>query len=42
MANVEHIDSRSTRRALLMLLLIFGSSVLCLSLVYYNFPKLEP
>ncbi|KAI1281959.1 Transmembrane protein 41B [Halotydeus destructor] len=33
---------KSSRRALLILLTIFTASLLCLGLVYYNFPKLEP
>jgi uncharacterized membrane protein YdjX (TVP38/TMEM64 family) len=35
-------DHRSTRTALFALLFIFSFSVLCLTLVYYNFPKLDP
>ncbi len=31
----------STKQALFLLLTIFSCSVLCLGLVYYNFPKLD-
>ncbi|XP_054152961.1 transmembrane protein 41B-like [Oppia nitens] len=39
---VESLNWRSTRTAVVILLAIFLSSLLCLSLVYYNFPNLEP
>lgn len=35
-------EQRSSRRAIITLAGIFSFSILCLGLVYYNFPNLDP